>query len=526
MNKYLYSTTISILISFLLLLPFKGFSNQQKKLKSTVDSIFVTLEDTPDTKEKVDELVRLFKKSAKERYVNHEIIDSAINIGLRIKYAKGTGEAYYYKGRTHRYNYKYYRAIKAYRNALPYLRKKADTLLTIKCLNSIGIAYRKLNIVDRSFEYYFEAYKLSKDFKYVSSMAVALNGIGNLFTDTKKYNVALNYFHKALGLELAKGNKTGMEYDYANIGEAHMFLGNYDSAHFYTKKAYDLALEINRRKSYVYELSLFGKIYQKQKRFDESNKYYEEALEIFKEKKSERYLANTYINLGSNHIVVNKPNKGIREIKKGLEIALKIGSKENIQQGYRILSDYYYKEKKYKEALDAYKIATNFADSILNENSQKLLISNQVAYESYEKDNKIHQLVLDNVEKGHRAEINRKRFLYSSILGAIFITAIISFFVWYRRNARLKIEKLNGQLKNYVLQKNQENKGVSMREQIASFDLSEREKQVLEYIMEGTTNEEIAKKLFISKNTVKYHTKNIYSKLDVKNRIQVIKKLS
>ncbi len=50
--------------------------------------------------------------------------------------------------------------------------------------------------------------------------------------------------------------------------------------------------------------------------------------------------------------------------------------------------------------------------------------------------------------------------------------------------------------------------------------LSERELEVLQLIAEGLTNQEIASRLFLSQNTVKVHTRNIYGKLAVNNRTQ------
>jgi LuxR family maltose regulon positive regulatory protein len=52
--------------------------------------------------------------------------------------------------------------------------------------------------------------------------------------------------------------------------------------------------------------------------------------------------------------------------------------------------------------------------------------------------------------------------------------------------------------------------------------LSERETEVLQLISDGLTNQEIASRLFLSLNTVKAHTRNIYSKLGVHNRTQAV----
>jgi LuxR family maltose regulon positive regulatory protein len=54
--------------------------------------------------------------------------------------------------------------------------------------------------------------------------------------------------------------------------------------------------------------------------------------------------------------------------------------------------------------------------------------------------------------------------------------------------------------------------------------LSEREVEVLRYIAQGLSNPEIASRLFLSPNTLKAHAQNIFTKLDVHNRMQAVAK--
>jgi LuxR family maltose regulon positive regulatory protein len=52
--------------------------------------------------------------------------------------------------------------------------------------------------------------------------------------------------------------------------------------------------------------------------------------------------------------------------------------------------------------------------------------------------------------------------------------------------------------------------------------LSERELEVLRLVAAGLSNPEIAEELYLSVNTVKAHTKNIYGKLNVRGRMQAV----
>src|SRR3954449_11484124 len=54
--------------------------------------------------------------------------------------------------------------------------------------------------------------------------------------------------------------------------------------------------------------------------------------------------------------------------------------------------------------------------------------------------------------------------------------------------------------------------------------LSERERQVLELIASGSTNREIADRLFLSPHTVKDHTSTLYKKVKAKNRADAIQR--
>lgn len=54
--------------------------------------------------------------------------------------------------------------------------------------------------------------------------------------------------------------------------------------------------------------------------------------------------------------------------------------------------------------------------------------------------------------------------------------------------------------------------------------LTEREQEVLSYLLEGKTYQEIANSLFVSVNTIKTHLKNLYAKLDASSKSEAVEK--
>jgi len=61
-------------------------------------------------------------------------------------------------------------------------------------------------------------------------------------------------------------------------------------------------------------------------------------------------------------------------------------------------------------------------------------------------------------------------------------------------------------------------------EELSNLNLTKREYEVLQLLMLGSSNAEIAENLFLSVSTIKTHTSNLFSKMEVKNRFQAVEK--
>jgi DNA-binding NarL/FixJ family response regulator len=57
-------------------------------------------------------------------------------------------------------------------------------------------------------------------------------------------------------------------------------------------------------------------------------------------------------------------------------------------------------------------------------------------------------------------------------------------------------------------------------EEVEAVGLTRREREILQLVSEGNTNGQVAKVLWVTEQTVKFHLANIFRKLDVTNRTQ------
>lgn len=98
--------------------------------------------------------------------------------------------------------------------------------------------------------------------------------------------------------------------------------------------------------------------------------------------------------------------------------------------------------------------------------------------------------------------------------------AIIFTFAFFAGNTFLPIYLNYGTL--FTVFTSEPDKDISFEDFCKKFDVSPRETDIVREICNGLSNKEISEKLFISLQTVKDHTHRIYTKTNVKSRVQLI----
>lgn len=130
---------------------------------------------------KVEKLIDLYKTSIYQGSIRKDILDEALLISESIFYINRIAKCFNRLGIAARYEQDYIQSISYHKRALDYFEKSTDTLSKIKCLNSIGVSYRKLNLESEAYNNYLQALRLSEAINNSKSIAIALSGIGNIY---------------------------------------------------------------------------------------------------------------------------------------------------------------------------------------------------------------------------------------------------------------------------------------------------------------------------------------------------------
>lgn len=154
-------------------------------------------------------------------------------------------------------------------------------------------------------------------------------------------------------------------------------------------------------------------------------------------------------------------------------------------------------------------------------------------------ENKISEMHVQDRKFLERDKIKQNEtFFWEKIFTLLAIVGITIVTVFYiirsRRNFqkdKLKMEEeielMRADLKLYSQLENTNERLLNPQVLSENFEkLTQRQKDLLGLMADGFSNKEIADKLFISESTVKYHIRNIYSLLELKDRKDFFRKLS
>lgn len=355
----------------------------------------------------------------------------------------------------------------------------------VRILCDLSYRYKSVN-VDSTLHYATQALALSKQLKYQSGIAWSYLLIGTTHAIRNRVPQAISNYQKSIDLADSIHNHTIMCRAMANIGWCMYDLGDYYRAINYFKRSLDLQNRSGKQDNYFITLQInIGQTYLVNDRLPEAEKYLNGVLAYKPENipnygylvnmlaalriKQQRYDSADSLLTAGWHLIDSLPDKidkadnryyfaqlslirgdvqrAFAYAEESLRYSAQIGSKNDLEHIYKLLSTIESKRGRTQQALNY----------LLQSNIMRDSIDNSLAkYSEYlfnEREHERELLIQQKDKELLEADKQNERLMAVGLLvvSAIIISGLL-FFVWQRQQANKKLLRTNQRLSDVSIE--------------------------------------------------------------------------
>lgn len=325
-------------------------------------------------------------------------------------------------GQRFRNRAQYGTAMTYHQKALDLATQLDDKVLLAGVYNQIGVVYRRIDDNPMALEMHVKALSLAEEVGDSSIISSAINSIGNVNYNLGRYVSSIEYFRRSLAMSEDQNNKLGLAINHNNMGESLLKLGQVDSAmtHFFISLDYNYQISSKVGQSICF--NSIGGAYIELNRPHKALEYLEKALHLNEELGDLMQVAISHSKIGETYMNMNELDEAEKHLKKGVEVAKRIGILYQIEAGSRLLSKLYERRGNFDGALNYFKTAAAYRDSIINAKNIHHLATQEAIFESERQREKIDQLNQETIRQ--KAMLDRQRFY---LIIALILVVTVSF---------------------------------------------------------------------------------------------------
>ncbi len=359
--------------------------------------------------------------------------------------------------------------------ALHWAKQNQDTIREISSLRSIGNIYYKKGQFDDALRVYNEGLVTASLISDKNQELASLyNNLGILFSDWNKYQKALEYYQKALGIEESLGNIKEQARIFNNIGTIYWYQDKLDSALIFYIKSLEGRDKINDINGKAYVLNNLGMYYGSLEDYAKSLEYFKKSLNYFESMLNRQGIIMTLYNIGSVYQEEKKYELSIKYFSQSLNLAEKHGFYDYIVANHESLKDVYSEMGEWQKAYESLSKYKTIKDSIREVQNIELISEMEVKFDKERKQAELQ--ILKNQMQASQITKTRTLILIFGIV-IILVLILISTYLFVRQiriRTDMTYNKLNPALLRYQLNPQFINSSLSgIKELIAKTRLQE-----------------------------------------------------
>ena len=368
-----------------------------------------------------------------------EAVQHALDLDDTFLYAKALDNL----GLLYRYHQYYALAIPLHQKAFD-LTEPLDIPTRSKMIfaNNTGVAARHNGNYDISVTYYLKALALAEQEDDDRNREIANNGLGiALMSIPGREAEALEHFEQALQIAKDAGNTLGQAMNYLSIGSYYDEQGDHKTAREYLFELKRLNEEMDDRNGIAITMEAIGNSYLMEGRdLATARRYFEQALKGYEALDNPLGQATVLSSIGDVYRRNGQPAQALESYLRAYQVGTTMQHYGMIQQVATAISATYDAEGNAKQALNYFRIAQQYKDSLAMHEQQVAIAAVRRQYDLESKEAEIALLTKD--KQLAEAKLHRRSLILFGILGLLAVVAAFAIFRFRVRSLKRRSEEL------------------------------------------------------------------------------------
>jgi len=342
---------------------------------------------------------------------------------LSIQQLLDTGD-YYYNGND------FETALTYYNTVINANAKDADVeqqKKIIEAYNKSAALYYYMSDYRSAYDFLIKALLLCEKHGYAAYESRIYNNLGTIYTYFKKYDMAKQYYSRALSLS---EDSVGMVVMLNNLGALELSSGKTDGAFDFLNRS----LQISKRHSDIHLDGILNSIalfYEKTQQPDSAFYYFHLALDEAKKNNKIEYEADNLSGIGKLFFEINRLDSAFYYIDLSNMIATENSFLAILAENHLTLSKIEESKRNTKKAFEHYKEYANLKDSVFNAEKFGEINQLQRLYEVSKTNQQIEELVIEQQIK--EREIKYHRIIWLITLSVLLLVGTILFYIFIQK---------------------------------------------------------------------------------------------
>lgn len=393
------------------------------------------------------------------------LFDKLNNLASVADANKNLGTLAYYQG-------DYPKAKNYYQDALTLFLRLDNTRGQAKCYANIGLVWIMLGEYHQALVQFMKALHCNEQLNNSEGIASNYVYLAQVYQHIQEPTKALNYQKKALTIFKATHNTVRQSLLLSDIGTTYHHQKNWQQALAYYEQALALQENLENERDMGITLGNMGAVYQELHQLSQAQDLYQRSLTIARKVSNKGKIPLLLLNLAEIALQQHNYDTVTSYLSQAIPLAQELGQKSDLQRAHNLLYQVHEARRDYQTALEHYRVARAYQDSLFNEEKSEQIAELQTKYEVEKKEQQIasQEQKITLLAENERIA-NRLRLVLLVALGLL-VVLILFVYSRYRlkqRSAQLLSEK-NREIQSKNEQINQMNQELEKRMLRAQMD--------------------------------------------------------